>query len=147
MKYKVEKYITYNTKVVGAVWNEEEGKWKVSVDSGGEIKEDDCHVLFSASGVLNNWKWPDISGIKDYKGKLLHSAAWDTEWYRTFDRFLMVGITLENQLPSSDAVPLLFRSSPKCKKSVLTLTITFEERPISVIPLAGTSQRKSLKEI
>jgi cation diffusion facilitator CzcD-associated flavoprotein CzcO len=85
-KYKVEKYITYNSRVCGAVWNDETAKWKVKVETDGEIKEDECNVLFSASGVLNNWKWPDIPGLKDYKGKLLHSAHWDTEWYEFLRR-------------------------------------------------------------
>jgi len=80
-KYKIEKYITYNSKVCEAVWNEDEGKWKVKVQTDGQVKDDDCNVLFSASGVLNAWKWPDILGLKDFKGKLLHSADWDTEWY------------------------------------------------------------------
>lgn len=25
----------------------------------------------------SNWKWPDIPGLHSFKGKLLHSAAWD----------------------------------------------------------------------
>jgi cation diffusion facilitator CzcD-associated flavoprotein CzcO len=54
----------------------ENGRWKINVETAGEMKEDDCHVLFSASGVLNAWTWPDIPGLHDYKGKLLHSADW-----------------------------------------------------------------------
>jgi cation diffusion facilitator CzcD-associated flavoprotein CzcO len=64
-----------------AVWDEVSGKWKVKVESAGEVKADECDVLFSAAGVLNNWKWPDIAGLKDFKGKLLHSANWDDSWY------------------------------------------------------------------
>ena len=25
----------------------------------------------------SNWQWPDIPGLKSFKGKLLHSARWD----------------------------------------------------------------------
>lgn len=28
----------------------------------------------------SNWKWPDIKGLHDFKGKLLHSARWDVDW-------------------------------------------------------------------
>ena len=73
----------YNSRIREAIWDDEGGKWKVKVECGEEIKEDECDVLFSASGVLNNWKWPDIDGLKDFKGKLLHSARWDTEWYES----------------------------------------------------------------
>lgn len=46
----------------------------------GNVFEDVCDVFLSASGVLNDWKWPDIPGLHTFKGKLLHSAAWDEDY-------------------------------------------------------------------
>ena len=67
-----------NTKVESAVWQEDEGVWKLSlVSSDGTRSEDTCEVLVNGSGVLNSWKYPNIPGIKDFKGKLMHSATWD----------------------------------------------------------------------
>jgi cation diffusion facilitator CzcD-associated flavoprotein CzcO len=66
------------------VWDEDNGKWNLKIEREGGTIGDSCDVLFSASGVLNNWKWPDIPGLKDFKGKMLHSANWDTEWYTIF---------------------------------------------------------------
>lgn len=31
----------------------------------------------NGGGFLNKWKWPEIKGLQDYKGKLLHTACWD----------------------------------------------------------------------
>ncbi len=45
----------------------------------GKIIHDQCDILINASGILNNWRWPAIPGLKNYKGKLLHSANWDPE--------------------------------------------------------------------
>jgi cation diffusion facilitator CzcD-associated flavoprotein CzcO len=42
-----------------------------------EIISRECDVFVYGSGVLNNWKWPDIEGIDVFKGKLMHTAAWD----------------------------------------------------------------------
>ena len=42
-----------------------------------EIISDKGDVLLSCTGTLNDWSWPDIPGIHDYKGELLHSASWD----------------------------------------------------------------------
>lgn len=39
-----------------------------------------CDVFISASGVLNDWKWPSIPGLQNFKGKLLHSANWDENY-------------------------------------------------------------------
>jgi cation diffusion facilitator CzcD-associated flavoprotein CzcO len=34
-------------------------------------------VLFTGVGGLSRWSWPDIPGLKDFKGQVLHSANWD----------------------------------------------------------------------
>jgi cation diffusion facilitator CzcD-associated flavoprotein CzcO len=36
--------------------------------------------LISATGSLNNWQWPSIPGLHDFKGKLMHSASWDEDY-------------------------------------------------------------------
>lgn len=41
---------------------------------------DQCDVLISATGFLNEWKWPNIPGLHDFKGKLMHSARWDESY-------------------------------------------------------------------
>lgn len=43
----------------------------------GAAFDKDYDFLISATGFLNAWKWPAIPGIENYKGKLVHSAAWD----------------------------------------------------------------------
>jgi cation diffusion facilitator CzcD-associated flavoprotein CzcO len=36
-----------------------------------------AHVFVNGTGILNSWKWPEIEGLHDFKGGLMHSAAWD----------------------------------------------------------------------
>ena len=84
-KYGFEKKIKYNTKVVGATWNEAEGCWHVKMERGSDgeellVEESSADVVISAVGLLNNWKWPSIEGLQDFKGDLLHSASWDSSW-------------------------------------------------------------------
>lgn len=45
--------------------------------ASGNIIKDSCDILINAGGILNAWRWPAIPGLKNYKGKLLHSAKWD----------------------------------------------------------------------
>lgn len=84
-KYKIYEHVRFNTSVEGAVWDEEEKKWKVDVKTAEgskdaefnpryEIKAD---FLVSAVGQLNQPKWPEIDGIGDFLGKKMHSARWD----------------------------------------------------------------------
>ena len=78
-RHNSEQYMKLNTKIVQAQWDEEEGKWTITLENQNtkELTTDWCHVLVNGSGILNNWKWPDIEGIHDFKGSLLHSAKWD----------------------------------------------------------------------
>ncbi|CZT08171.1 hypothetical protein WAI453_002217 [Rhynchosporium graminicola] len=79
--YDLEKYVKFNTAVEKAVWQEEEGVWKITlVSSDGTRFEDTCEILVNGSGILNEWKYPDIPGIENFKGKLMHSAKWDSEY-------------------------------------------------------------------
>jgi len=35
-------------------------------------------VLFGGMGGLSRWSWPDIEGLENFKGKVIHSAQWET---------------------------------------------------------------------
>ena len=65
-----------------ARWNTETSRWHVRLQvlKTGETFEDTADALFTGTGVLNEWKWPEIPGLHDFKGKLLHSAIWDTSY-------------------------------------------------------------------
>lgn len=69
-------------KVLEAKFNEKESKWQVAVENcqTHEVLHDTCDVLYACIGALNDWKWPEIPGLADFKGKLLHSAVWDNDW-------------------------------------------------------------------
>lgn len=83
-KYKVNDAVRLNSKVVEATWDEGTGTWNVTVEHGPpgaiETQHHEFEVLISATGVLNNWRWPEIKGLDSFEGKRLHSARWDTEW-------------------------------------------------------------------
>lgn len=60
-------------------WHDDTATWSVSTfnTKTGEAQTTLCDVLISATGVLNKWKWPDVPGIKDFRGSIAHSAHWD----------------------------------------------------------------------
>jgi cation diffusion facilitator CzcD-associated flavoprotein CzcO len=78
-KYHLKDYIKTENQVIGAYWNNAAGGYDVRIrdlKSGQEISNH-CDILINASGILNNWRWPAIPGLKDYKGTLLHTANWN----------------------------------------------------------------------
>lgn len=83
-KYNLYKYIRFNTSVDAATWDDSKNRWKVDVKvTGGKDAEFnpeysiECDYLISAVGQLNQPRYPDIEGLADFKGKIMHSARWD----------------------------------------------------------------------
>ena len=64
-----------------AEWKDGTGEWLVQIRDlvSGSITGATCDVLINAAGVLNQWRWPDIPGLHDFKGELMHSANWNEE--------------------------------------------------------------------
>jgi cation diffusion facilitator CzcD-associated flavoprotein CzcO len=81
-KYGVRKYMKFKHRAVAAKWNETTSKWHVKFErtDTGETVEDVGDVFITATGALNQWKWPDIKGLESFKGPKLHSANWDEGW-------------------------------------------------------------------
>ncbi|OAA68631.1 Flavin monooxygenase-like protein [Niveomyces insectorum RCEF 264] len=92
-KYDVNKYIKFRHAIRSATWNEATGKWEIQVEAGdGSTFLDKCDVFINAGGVLNNWKLPAIPGLDSFKGKLVHTARWDTSYDFTGKRVASIGI-------------------------------------------------------
>ncbi|KAF8899237.1 flavin-binding monooxygenase [Infundibulicybe gibba] len=93
-KYKLRPYIKLQHRVMRAEYSEPEGKWHLTIrkrrvpptdknekwdwDTDFEEFEDVVDVVFAGLGCLSRWSWPDIKGLETFKGKLIHSADWDT---------------------------------------------------------------------
>ncbi|TFY70634.1 hypothetical protein EVG20_g2373 [Dentipellis fragilis] len=105
-KYKLMQYIRLRTELVHTQWDESLARWRLRlrrprfapdiidgipsasgpraqdppspVDDEMEEFEDTADVLFMGTGTLSRWGWPDIPGLEEFGGKLVHSAQWDT---------------------------------------------------------------------
>lgn len=81
-KFGATRFIKTQHKMLRCAWNGERKKWTVQVQhtgSGKTFEEDDVDVLITARGLLNEPSWPNVPGLRTYRGKLLHSAEWDDE--------------------------------------------------------------------
>jgi hydroxyversicolorone monooxygenase len=70
----LRKYMNFDTEVIGAYWQEDTGEWliKLKETKGGQTRlfDERCHILLHGTGILNNFKWPDIEGMETFKGKV-----------------------------------------------------------------------------
>ncbi|EOD47368.1 putative flavin-binding monooxygenase protein [Neofusicoccum parvum UCRNP2] len=95
-KHDVTKHVHLQHTCIEARWNEDESKWKVKLlklnaSGGAELVEDTADVFITGTGTLNDWKWPEIKGLQDFKGALLHSANWDESFDPTGKTVAVIG--------------------------------------------------------
>ena len=64
----------FHTRVTEMRWDEKIARWRIRTNRGDEIR---ARFVVMASGLLNIPKLPGIPGIKNFKGKMFHSARWD----------------------------------------------------------------------
>ncbi|KAL4882479.1 hypothetical protein BJY04DRAFT_227120 [Aspergillus karnatakaensis] len=85
-KYDVWKYITTNTEVLDARWSDSTAKWTVSIRTTnpetGEVitKTDESDFVILSSGRFSRPTLPNIPGIEGYRGRVIHTGAWDTSF-------------------------------------------------------------------
>ncbi|KAF2816163.1 FAD/NAD(P)-binding domain-containing protein [Mytilinidion resinicola] len=129
-KYALHKYIQTEHQVIGSEWNQQKGGYNVKVHdlkSNREV-DDHCDILINASGILNNWQWPAIPGLKDFKGTLLHTASWDDKVDLTNRHVGLIG-------NGSSGIQVLPKIQP-----IVSKCTTFIREPTWVSPVQGLEQ-------
>ncbi|KAK4889819.1 hypothetical protein LTR27_011437 [Elasticomyces elasticus] len=89
----INKYVKLKHQLESAVWDSEAGVWRFKVKdlTTGTVSDDEAEFFINAGGVLNNFKFPDIPGLHDFKGKLMHSAAYDEGYPVEGKRVAVIG--------------------------------------------------------
>ncbi|GAA3674628.1 NAD(P)/FAD-dependent oxidoreductase [Nocardioides ginsengisoli] len=87
-KYDLRRHMRFDTVVEGAEWNEEESAWDVTI-AGGEVVRG--RFLLTATGFLSQPKLPDIPGVEDFAGVVMHTTRWDDDVELTGKRIGVIG--------------------------------------------------------
>lgn len=89
----IQKYIKLRHQIEHVEWDDDAGIWRLKVRNlvTDECFDDSAEFFINAGGVLNNWKWPDIPGLKTFKGKLMHSAHYEEGYDLANKRVAVIG--------------------------------------------------------
>jgi len=66
----------FSSRVTAAHFDETQGGWRIRTADGFETS---TRALVTAMGCLSAVNWPDIPGLRDFQGRLLHTAQWPHE--------------------------------------------------------------------
>ncbi|KAH9486428.1 Putative sterigmatocystin biosynthesis monooxygenase stcW [Psilocybe cubensis] len=132
-KYQLRPFIKLQHRLTAAHYAEKSGKWELTikhprkasntkkshnyaspVDQEWEEFHDTVDILFIAVGPLSRWTWPDIPGLENFSGTVVHSADWniaDDEASLGDKRVGVIGV-------GSSAIQIVAALQPKVKHLV-----------------------------
>ncbi|AIY18277.1 FAD-dependent oxidoreductase [Pimelobacter simplex] len=118
-KYGLRRHMRFGTVVEGARWDEDAAAWEVTL-AGGEVVRG--RFLLTATGFLSQPKLPDIPGVEDFAGTVVHTTRWDDDIELAGKRVGIIGT-------GATAVQLI----PELAKVADHLTV-YQRTPIYVSP-------------
>uniref|UniRef100_Q07TK6 Alpha/beta hydrolase fold-3 domain protein n=1 Tax=Rhodopseudomonas palustris (strain BisA53) TaxID=316055 RepID=Q07TK6_RHOP5 len=75
-RYDLRRDIRFETRVIGATWDESEARWLLTTSNGAPVS---CRTYVMATGCLSTPKPPEIEGVKDFQGTVYFTGRWPRE--------------------------------------------------------------------
>ncbi|MAL98451.1 MAG: 4-hydroxyacetophenone monooxygenase [Alteromonadaceae bacterium] len=132
-RHNLARKIRFQTWVTQARWDEKQGLWRIRTHTGAQVEEfarsRGCHAfeldfgdtgmpageeftarfLISGMGGLSRPAYPNISGLRDFKGEIFHSAAWRDDYRLENKRVAVIGT-------GASAIQFVPQIAPKVKQ-------------------------------
>jgi len=118
--YDLRRHMEFGVRVEGARWDEDEQHWIVSTSEGTRT----ATYLMTATGFLSQPRLPDIDGVQEFAGTVVHTAKWDDSADLAGKRVAVIGT-------GATAVQLI----PRIARRASALTV-YQRTPIWVTPKA-----------
>lgn len=117
--YDLRRQMRFGQTVEGAQWDEDAKMWRVRIAGGEEVTG---RLLLTATGFLSQPHTPDIPGIDDFAGTVVHTTDWDEDAPIDGARTAIIGT-------GATAVQLI----PELAARARELTV-YQRTPIWVLP-------------
>ncbi len=90
-KYGVMAKSRFSHDVKGGTFDEARNVWALEVETPEGRKTIDANIVITACGTFANPQLPDIAGARDFKGLIVHPAAWPHHIDFTGKRVAVIG--------------------------------------------------------
>ena len=90
-EFGIRDQIEFNTEVIEATYDEQQGKWHITVQADGKQRTLSANAVISAVGQLNRPRLPDIEGRDTFAGPSFHSGHWEHEHDLTDKKIIVIG--------------------------------------------------------
>jgi len=75
--FDLRRYLMLGTRVRSVRWDEDSRSWDCRLDRGGHPATVTADIVVCAVGLFGSLKLPDIAGLTDFTGAVMHTAQWD----------------------------------------------------------------------
>lgn len=120
-QHGVRPHIRWGREVLDASWDDTAGRWTVTTGDGSFSAD----YLILGTGALVEPNLPDIEGLDQFGGRLIHTARWQADYDPTGERVAVIGTGAS----SIQVVPAI---QPQVSSLVL-----FQRTPAWVMPHTG----------
>jgi cyclohexanone monooxygenase len=72
-RFDLRRHIRFDAEVRSADWDDAAGRWLVETADGAGLS---ARFLIMATGCLSAARMPDLPGMADFRGRILHTGAW-----------------------------------------------------------------------
>ncbi len=131
-KYGIRARLRLSTTVASAEYDEHDDLWRLETTEGDTLT---ARFIIGASGVLTQPKPPDVPGVEDFSGVVMHTAQWDHRHDLTGKRIAIIGT-------GASAVQVV----PSIAPDVEQLTV-FQRTPIWVMPKLDAPMSPPLRSV
>lgn len=92
-KHDIHSLTRFRTKVLGCYWEPLQCRWRIETEdlNTNQRTSETFDFLITGIGHFNQFKIPTYPGIEKYKGKLMHSSAWDPKFEPAGKRIATIG--------------------------------------------------------
>jgi cation diffusion facilitator CzcD-associated flavoprotein CzcO len=89
--FDLRRHLMLGTRVRKVRWNEDTWQWDLRMDRGGRPAALSVDVVVCAAGLFGSLKRPDIAGLADFGGAVMHTAQWDRDTDVAGKRVAVIG--------------------------------------------------------
>ena len=86
--YDLRRYVRFNQRVEGLSYDSEAGVWTATTEQGETVR---ARQAVMAQGPLSDPSYPNIPGLNEFQGKVMHSADWDHDYDFSGKRVAVIG--------------------------------------------------------
>jgi cation diffusion facilitator CzcD-associated flavoprotein CzcO len=89
--FDLRRHLMLNTRVRSLRWDADTWQWECRLDSAGDTSTLSADVVVCAAGLFGSLRLPDIAGLADFGGTVMHTAQWDHRVDLTGKKVAVIG--------------------------------------------------------